>query len=611
MNQQGHSIIKNRARLLDRSFERPLALLFFVLLTACSPSGSTPDSISSPQTPAQQGSSSQVTHHQTTLSGTSAPDPSSSPAPSSPHDGVVDGQPTGPSPSPVLLEEQRGEAVDESAIAPSAPELAVGSSDGVSPHLPVFDVSHPSSAVTAESLPRAGLPVYAPMMGGGGALVDSVRAARSTRSRGGFSRRGSLSRGILRESFAARIDGQVNDQENFSGVAHDLPGISEESAPSPRRSGQTVPPPPPPRDGSREGRSERRNSRSHSVAPARRQPLVQIANQVRERDREARSVSPQARWGLSFFGPKFAVPPSKQLEALVRGSRIQEAIWLAIEEGVDQFYIDQLKGGLRGRLLSESYEARLFSGEGVSLKSLVNFKKGIKAIFKRHGGTEFVPYASRRVLTQELLSVYAADAYSEVAAYQLDELYGLNLVPMTLPREIGGHSGSIQYFVDGGRAGLYPRKKYSYGNLMVLDYLAGNRDRHKGNWLYLSDLDRVVAIDHGLAFRDFAGGCILKNHFFAVFGVSGNPCVDLEARLDQEPEFSASFELDSATLAAFERMGATQLDLKWIHPSVIDKILKTSDQEVRVVLESYVQSNYLERVISRVQKLRSFFSHGF
>ena len=88
---------------------------------------------------------------------------------------------------------------------------------------------------------------------------------------------------------------------------------------------------------------------------------------------------------------------------------------------------------------------------------------------------------------------------SEIAAYLLDELVGFNLVPMTIKKEILGKKGSIQYFVKSTQAALKFNDYRKSGNLMVFDYLIGNRDRTGNNVLVVKN--REVGIDHGLALQ--------------------------------------------------------------------------------------------------------------
>ena len=98
----------------------------------------------------------------------------------------------------------------------------------------------------------------------------------------------------------------------------------------------------------------------------------------------------------------------------------------------------------------------------------------------------------------------------EVAAYKLDRLLGLGMVPVSVPRTIDGRKGALQFWVEGainarqmiegGRtpAGWCPVDP-QYNLMNVFDLLVHNTDRTQENLLLTSDWD-VVLIDHSRAF---------------------------------------------------------------------------------------------------------------
>ena len=90
-------------------------------------------------------------------------------------------------------------------------------------------------------------------------------------------------------------------------------------------------------------------------------------------------------------------------------------------------------------------------------------------------------------------------AHFEVAAYLIDRLLGLNLIPPTVMRRVNGKLGSLQFFVEGGQ-NPYVTGGAPSQEMKMLDYLIGNTDRTGKNYLVLPG-GRQVAIDHGLAFR--------------------------------------------------------------------------------------------------------------
>lgn len=103
----------------------------------------------------------------------------------------------------------------------------------------------------------------------------------------------------------------------------------------------------------------------------------------------------------------------------------------------------------------------------------------------------------------------------EIAAYQMDKLLGLNMIPPTVEREFDGRKGSLQLWaeiefslldiMDQGiplpdrnpEATIFNRGKYL---ARAFDSLIGNDDRTQQNVLYTKDW-RVILIDHSRAFR--------------------------------------------------------------------------------------------------------------
>lgn len=97
---------------------------------------------------------------------------------------------------------------------------------------------------------------------------------------------------------------------------------------------------------------------------------------------------------------------------------------------------------------------------------------------------------------------------AEIAAYELDKLLGLGMVPPTIERRIRGDRGSLQLWVDGvvwlkEREGTtapdvpaWNRQVYRH---RVWDNLTGNVDRNQGN-LLVDDEWNLILIDHSRAF---------------------------------------------------------------------------------------------------------------
>jgi hypothetical protein len=101
----------------------------------------------------------------------------------------------------------------------------------------------------------------------------------------------------------------------------------------------------------------------------------------------------------------------------------------------------------------------------------------------------------------------------EIAAYRLDKLLGLDMVPPTVEKNFNGLSGSCQLWVEetirydeavkGVKSGdvFLARNGKRQGYIVQLfDNLIGNQDRHTGNALLTVDR-RLILIDHSRTFR--------------------------------------------------------------------------------------------------------------
>ena len=154
-------------------------------------------------------------------------------------------------------------------------------------------------------------------------------------------------------------------------------------------------------------------------------------------------------------------------------------------------------------------------GEGVTKPKKVKIRQGeieVEALFK----TESTPIdASRRSQKNRLINL--SDRWEhEVAAYRLDRLIGLRLVPVSVEREIGGQRGSLQLWID-GLINELKREQESipaagwcslseqWPLMFVFDALIYNEDRTKQNITYSRDDWMLYLIDHSRAFRTSSG----------------------------------------------------------------------------------------------------------
>ena len=129
--------------------------------------------------------------------------------------------------------------------------------------------------------------------------------------------------------------------------------------------------------------------------------------------------------------------------------------------------------------------------------------KMIKGIFK---------YYDSSANTRSKRKKFTSDRYHhEIAAYKLDRMLGIGLVPVTVDRTINGQKGIIQVWIDGLISELdllennipysgYCDQQSQENFLNAFDYLIANRDRNQSNVLFTQDDMQIWFIDHSRAF---------------------------------------------------------------------------------------------------------------
>jgi hypothetical protein len=112
-----------------------------------------------------------------------------------------------------------------------------------------------------------------------------------------------------------------------------------------------------------------------------------------------------------------------------------------------------------------------------------------------------------KVLPPGMRNGYWESYKSEIAAYELDKLLGLHMVPPAVERQINGDMGAAIMWVDGvksvketgGNVPSGPAWDTPIRRMLMFDNLIGNPDRNAGNIL-LGSPGELILIDHSRAF---------------------------------------------------------------------------------------------------------------
>jgi hypothetical protein len=164
-------------------------------------------------------------------------------------------------------------------------------------------------------------------------------------------------------------------------------------------------------------------------------------------------------------------------------------------------------------------------GEGVTKPFKLYLQKGGvdgKACWKNPSGTQFG---------------YLEGWQYEIAAYRLDKLLGLNMIPPAVEREFQGKPGALVYWAENKYSLLkvveqgiripdeaVERTEKAKWLTRAWDSLIANEDRTQQNVLYTEDW-RTILIDHSRAFR--SDGEFAKRLMFGRNGIkiseAGNP----------------------------------------------------------------------------------------
>ncbi len=151
------------------------------------------------------------------------------------------------------------------------------------------------------------------------------------------------------------------------------------------------------------------------------------------------------------------------------------------------------------------YEDFLRTAEVARIEEIpIGVMKPMRAYFKGNG---LVESAAWKPIRPGLYSGYWESYKSEIAAYELDKLLGMSMVPVTVERKYDGATGAAVMWLKPVRMWKEAQGQQPSNNLWdnqvirmkMFDNLIGNPDRNMGN-LLVDPSWNLMLIDHSRAF---------------------------------------------------------------------------------------------------------------
>jgi len=165
---------------------------------------------------------------------------------------------------------------------------------------------------------------------------------------------------------------------------------------------------------------------------------------------------------------------------------------------------------------------------------IVRYKEigeGVTKPFKIYLKNKELEYAGCWKNPKGLKQGYLEGWQYEIAAYEMDKLLGLNMIPPTVEREFQGKKGSLQFWVTSEMSDLermdkgigIPKSHLTSWNKQkyltrAFDCLIGNEDRTQQNIRYTIDW-RTILIDHSRSFR--SSRKFVRNLVYGKNGIKG------------------------------------------------------------------------------------------
>ena len=178
-----------------------------------------------------------------------------------------------------------------------------------------------------------------------------------------------------------------------------------------------------------------------------------------------------------------------------------------IKHSTSQLSDTQLEDFMRTAKVIEIEDIEL----GITQPKRITLKKNnvtLRAVFKTYSTN--IKSSKGRSKTRKINS---ADRFqNDLAAYQLDLILDLDMIPVTVYRKLNGKAGAVQSWIENS---ITQKEVHdSHSNILdacaykkqeatmdVFDILIHNDDRNLGNVLYTVDNCRLWMIDHSRSFR--------------------------------------------------------------------------------------------------------------
>jgi hypothetical protein len=165
---------------------------------------------------------------------------------------------------------------------------------------------------------------------------------------------------------------------------------------------------------------------------------------------------------------------------------------------------------------------------------------------------------------------------SEVAAYELDKLLGLGLVPPTVERRIAGRTGSLQMWVEGAMTEDDRKKR----GLEAPDAAAWNAQMHKVRLLH----QLTYNTDH----RNVRN--VLLDATFRVYAVDSSRAFRIQADLLEPGDLVCFSRAVMGRLAALDRPTLEARLRPWLDGRQIDGLLARRDRILALVKERIAET---------------------